>query len=120
MPYVIDNYAQTPVDLLDDLLHSDAVHALDVATASFNVGVTHFPESCTGLSHSKKLSSAQALSSRRHCTSFREATMQPGRGQPPGIAEPHDEEPAVSSISEIRGSLFNRLTEEMAGAAGRP
>ena len=38
LPYVIDNYAQTLVDVLDDVLDSDAVHALDVATAYFNVG----------------------------------------------------------------------------------
>jgi superfamily II DNA or RNA helicase len=38
LPYVIDNRAHTLADVLDDLLHGDAVHALDVATAYFNVG----------------------------------------------------------------------------------
>jgi len=37
-PYVIDNCAYTLADVLKGLLHSDAVHALDVATAYFNVG----------------------------------------------------------------------------------
>lgn len=38
LPYVIDNRAHTLADVLNDLLHSDDVHALDVATAYFNVG----------------------------------------------------------------------------------
>jgi superfamily II DNA or RNA helicase len=38
LPYVIDNRAHKLADVLDDLLHDDAVHALDVATAYFNVG----------------------------------------------------------------------------------
>jgi hypothetical protein len=38
LPYVIDNRAHTLADVLNALLRSDAVHALDVATAYFNVG----------------------------------------------------------------------------------
>ena len=38
LPYVIDNRAHRLADILSDLLHSDAVNALDVATAYFNVG----------------------------------------------------------------------------------
>ena len=38
LPYVIDNRAHTLADVLDGLLRSDPVHALDVATAYFNVG----------------------------------------------------------------------------------
>ncbi|MEA3309750.1 MAG: helicase-related protein [Chloroflexota bacterium] len=38
LPYVIDNRAHQLADVLDRLLRSDAVHALDVATAYFNVG----------------------------------------------------------------------------------
>jgi hypothetical protein len=38
LPYVIDNRAHRLADALNDLLRSDAVHALDVATAYFNVG----------------------------------------------------------------------------------
>ena len=38
LPYVIDNRAHTLADVLNDLLHSDAVHALDVVTAYVNVG----------------------------------------------------------------------------------
>jgi superfamily II DNA or RNA helicase len=38
LPYVIDNRAHKLANILDELLHSDAVHALDVATAYFNVG----------------------------------------------------------------------------------
>jgi phosphatidylserine/phosphatidylglycerophosphate/cardiolipin synthase-like enzyme len=38
MPYVIDNRAHKLADILNDLLQSDAVHALDIATAYFNVG----------------------------------------------------------------------------------
>ncbi len=38
LPYVIDNRAHQLADVLNDLVHSDAVHALDVATAYFNVG----------------------------------------------------------------------------------
>lgn len=80
LPYVIDNRAHNLADILNDLLQSDAVYALDVATAAFHVGVTHLPVSCTGLSRPKKPSSAQALSSRRRCSSFRE-----GRGRAPGF-----------------------------------
>ena len=32
LPYVIDNRTHTLADVLNDLLRSDAVHALDVAT----------------------------------------------------------------------------------------
>jgi hypothetical protein len=46
LPYVIDNRAHNLADVLNDLLRTDAVHALDVATATFNVRVTHLPESC--------------------------------------------------------------------------
>ncbi|MEA3376606.1 MAG: helicase-related protein [Chloroflexota bacterium] len=38
LPYVIDNRADRLADVLNDLLDGDAVHALDVATAYFNVG----------------------------------------------------------------------------------
>jgi phosphatidylserine/phosphatidylglycerophosphate/cardiolipin synthase-like enzyme len=38
LPYVIDNHDHTLADVLNDLLRSDAVHALDVATAYINVG----------------------------------------------------------------------------------
>jgi hypothetical protein len=38
LPYVIDNRAHTLADVLNDLLRSDAVHTLDVATAYVNVG----------------------------------------------------------------------------------
>jgi hypothetical protein len=38
LPYVIDNRAHTLADILDDLLRGDTVHAMDVATAYFNVG----------------------------------------------------------------------------------
>ncbi len=38
LPYVIDNRVHRLTDVLNDLLHSDAVRALDVATAYFNVG----------------------------------------------------------------------------------
>ncbi len=41
LPYVIDNRAHTLADVLNDLLRSDAVHALDIATAYFNVGGFH-------------------------------------------------------------------------------
>jgi hypothetical protein len=34
------------VDVLEDLLQGGAVRALDVASATFHVGVTHLPESC--------------------------------------------------------------------------
>lgn len=40
LPYVIDNRANKLADVLNDLLQGDAVRALDVATAAFNVGVT--------------------------------------------------------------------------------
>jgi hypothetical protein len=46
LPYVIDNRSHNLADVLNALLQGDAVHALDVATAYFNVGVTHLPESC--------------------------------------------------------------------------
>ncbi len=83
LPYVIDNRAHNLADVLNALLHSDAVHALDVTTATLNVGVTHLPESCTELRRSKKSSSAQALSLKRRCSSFRE-----GRGEHPELLEP--------------------------------
>ncbi|MFW6136421.1 MAG: phospholipase D-like domain-containing protein, partial [Chloroflexota bacterium] len=38
LPYVVDNRAHKLADVLNDLLEGDAVHALDVATAYFNVG----------------------------------------------------------------------------------
>ena len=38
LPYVIDNRAHNPADVLNDLLRSETVQALDVATAYFNVG----------------------------------------------------------------------------------
>jgi SNF2 family DNA or RNA helicase len=38
LPYVIDNRAHNLADVLNALLRTDAVHALDVATAYFNVG----------------------------------------------------------------------------------
>jgi len=38
LPYVIDNRDHSLANALNDLLRSDAVHALDVATAYFNVG----------------------------------------------------------------------------------
>ena len=38
LPYVIDNRTHNLADILNDLLRSDAVHALDIATAYFNVG----------------------------------------------------------------------------------
>jgi hypothetical protein len=38
LPYVIDNRAHRLADVLNDLLRSDAVHTLDVATAYVNVG----------------------------------------------------------------------------------
>jgi hypothetical protein len=38
LPYVIDNRAHRLADVLNDLLHSDAVRALDVATACVNAG----------------------------------------------------------------------------------
>ncbi len=41
LPYVIDNRAHNLADVLNDLLRSDAVHALDIATAYFNVGGFH-------------------------------------------------------------------------------
>lgn len=37
LPYVVDNRTHGLADILNDLLHSDAVHALDVATGYFNV-----------------------------------------------------------------------------------
>jgi hypothetical protein len=46
LPYVIDNRAHKLADVLNDLLQGDAVHALDVATATFDIGVTDLPESC--------------------------------------------------------------------------
>jgi hypothetical protein len=38
LPYVIDNREHTLAGVLDGLLRSAAVRALDVATAYFNVG----------------------------------------------------------------------------------
>lgn len=38
LPYVIDNRAHRLADVLDALLQGDTVHAMDVATATFNVG----------------------------------------------------------------------------------
>jgi len=38
LPYVIDNRKHRLADVLDALLHGDTVHALDIATAYFNVG----------------------------------------------------------------------------------
>ncbi|MBN1877360.1 MAG: helicase, partial [Anaerolineae bacterium] len=38
LPYVIDNRAHKLADILNDLLASDPIHALDIATAYFNVG----------------------------------------------------------------------------------
>ena len=38
LPYVIDNREHTLAEILDDLLRGDTVHAMDVATAYFNVG----------------------------------------------------------------------------------
>ncbi len=37
LPYVIDNRAHKLADILNDLLRSDAVHALDIATAYFTI-----------------------------------------------------------------------------------
>jgi hypothetical protein len=51
LPYVIDNRAHTLADILDDLLRGDTVHALDVATACFNVGAFDLllsPNRCRG------------------------------------------------------------------------
>jgi superfamily II DNA or RNA helicase len=38
LPYVIDNHHHKLADILNDLLGHDAVHALDIASAYFNVG----------------------------------------------------------------------------------
>ena len=82
LSYLTHKRAHTVADDLNQLFLNDAAHALDVANATFHVGVTHLPVSCTGLSRPKKPWSAQALSLRRRCSSFRE-----GRGRAPKLLE---------------------------------
>jgi hypothetical protein len=48
LPYVIDNRAQRLAEVLDVLLRGDAVHALDIATAYFNVGAFELLQEALG------------------------------------------------------------------------
>jgi len=53
LPYVIDNREHRLADVLDALLRGDAVHALDIATAYFNIGAfqllqTRLPQPAAG------------------------------------------------------------------------
>jgi hypothetical protein len=49
LPYVIDNRAHKLADVLDEVLRSDPVHALDVGTACFDAGGSQLHEGLEGL-----------------------------------------------------------------------